>query len=57
MSLEIIDPLGRVVQTETVFEGSPFIMAPVSSLNPGIYFYRLVSDGRVLETKRMVVVR
>ncbi|MCX6285920.1 MAG: T9SS type A sorting domain-containing protein [Bacteroidetes bacterium] len=57
MNLQIIDPLGRIVRNETVSEGSAYIVIPVSSLNAGVYFYRLISNGRVLETKRMQVVR
>ncbi|MCX6282083.1 MAG: T9SS type A sorting domain-containing protein [Bacteroidetes bacterium] len=57
MNLQLIDPLGRIVLTESVSQGSSFILIPVSGLNSGVYFYRLVSNGKILETKRMQVVR
>jgi hypothetical protein len=57
MSLQILDPLGRICATEQVPSGSESVLISTASLNPGIYFYRLVSEGRTLETKRMIVAR
>lgn len=55
MSLQLLDPLGRICATSKVPSGSESIIISTASLNPGIYFYRLVSEGRTLETKRMIV--
>ena len=59
MKLVVYDVMGREVQTlvnerlqpgtyETSFDGS--------SLNTGVYFYRMVTDG-FTETKRMILLK
>ena len=57
MTLEVIDVTGRVVLKEKVGAGSSTIVINTSGLNSGMYFYRIISDGRVLDTKTMQVVR
>jgi len=56
MSLQLLDPFGRICLSVNIPSGSESVILSTSSLNSGIYFYRLVSEGRTLETKRMVVV-
>jgi hypothetical protein len=56
MSLQILDPLGRIYSTEQIPSGSASVVIPTASLMSGIYFYRLVSEEKMLETKRMLVV-
>lgn len=54
-SLVVFDSKGRTVNKYDLTErGSGFLTVYGSGLESGIYFYSLVLDGRVAETKRMV---
>jgi hypothetical protein len=57
MTLDITDLAGRTLATILVKSGSNSVQVPTSSMQNGLYFYRLVSNGRALETKRMQVQR
>ena len=57
MTLEVIDVTGRIVLKNKVSSGSTMIVINTSGLNSGMYFYRIISDGRVLDTRSMQVIR
>lgn len=49
---QILDIFGRVVKQESVTSGS--FVADVRSLDSGLYFVRLVTDGQIIVTKKFV---
>lgn len=57
MTLEVIDIAGRTVARENVSQGATQIRINTASLASGIYLYRLVSNGAVVDSKRMQVVK
>ncbi len=57
MLLEISDLTGRTLKMEVVKTGSDRIQISTSSLGNGLYLYRLVSGGRVIETRKLNVQR
>ncbi len=57
MSLEITDMTGRTIKSIPVHAGMTEIVVNTSSMANGLYLYKLVAGNRVLETKRMQVVR
>lgn len=56
MTLQILDITGRVLITKDVKPGSVSVVVETAALKSGIYLYRLVSKGSVLETKRMQII-
>ena len=52
--LEIFDAIGNQVKTITVKSNSGVITVPMNNLRSGVYFYRLVSNGEVSKTQRVV---
>jgi thiol-disulfide isomerase/thioredoxin len=56
MVLEVVDMTGRVLRESAVGSGSTRIILDLESLSNGLYLYRLVSDGNVLQTRMMQVV-
>ena len=52
--LEVFDAIGNQVKTITVNSNSGVITVSMSDLRSGIYFYRLVSNGEVSKTQRVV---
>ncbi|CAN5388224.1 hypothetical protein BH10BAC2_BH10BAC2_44430 [soil metagenome] len=56
-SLLITDINGKSIKQLIVKGGSGVINIDASSLNAGTYNYTLVIDGRIIETKRMVVAK
>ncbi|MEI6173722.1 MAG: Omp28-related outer membrane protein [Bacteroidota bacterium] len=57
MTLEITDMVGRKLSTYQVKTGSTKMEINTASLQSGLYIYRLVSNGRMLEAKRMQIIR
>jgi hypothetical protein len=57
MVLEISDITGRTVVSQPVKAGADRVRVSTSSLVNGMYLYRLVSGGSVIETKKMNVQR
>jgi hypothetical protein len=47
ISIEFLDNTGKVQTKYTGLPSSSEILLPVSSLAPGIYFTRIVTDGKV----------
>ncbi len=56
MRLELVDITGRILMTRIVVEGTTSMVIQTSGFRPGIYFYRLTSNGRMMDTKRMQVI-
>lgn len=52
--LEVVDANGRVVKSFSV-SGTGQVELKARSLSPGIYNYRLISNGQTLDSKQMVV--
>ncbi len=52
--LEVVDVNGRVVKSFSV-NGTGQVELKARSLSPGIYNYRLISNGQTLDSKQMVV--
>ena len=57
MTLEVSDLMGRTLLNVPVKSESSQISLSTSSLGNGLYFYRLVSSGRVIDTKRMEIMK
>jgi hypothetical protein len=57
MLLEVTDITGRTIQSETVNAGTERIHISTSSLSAGMYFYRLVSGGKVVDVRKLSVQR
>jgi hypothetical protein len=55
MTLDVIDLMGRTLLTVPVKTGAAHIQLSTASMQNGLYFYRLISNGRVIDTKRMQV--
>ncbi len=47
--------VGTTIQTEQPFTGAGKMTINTSSLNDGLYFYSLVLDGKISQTKKLVV--
>jgi hypothetical protein len=56
MTLEVTDMTGRIVNTSGLTTGMSQVTVNTAGLTSGMYLYRLVSEGRILETKRMQIV-
>lgn len=56
MQLELLDISGRTLVTQLVTKGTSSVNIVTSGLKPGMYIYRLVSKGRVMDTKRMQII-
>ncbi len=56
MKLELADITGRTLATKIVNAGTVSVVIETSGLKTGMYFYRLVSNGRVMDTKRMQII-
>jgi hypothetical protein len=52
--LEVADANGRVVKSFAV-KGTGQVELKARSLSPGIYIYRLISNGQTLDSKQMVI--
>lgn len=58
VSLEVFDVVGRKVATlvdETRAAGSYGVEFDARAVTPGVYFYRLVSDGAILQKKMLIL--
>jgi hypothetical protein len=52
--LAVFDALGKQVKTITISSNTGVLTVPVNGLRNGVYFYRLVSNGEVSPTQRIV---
>jgi hypothetical protein len=57
MMLEVTDITGRVLLSKKVEANSTRIQVSTSNLQPGIYMYRLVSDGKTIGTRKLSIHR
>ncbi len=57
MVLEVTDITGRTIQSEAVNTGTERVHISTSSLSTGMYFYRLVSGGKVVDARKLSVER
>jgi hypothetical protein len=53
--LEITDVSGKVVKTIPLVAGENTVTVEAADLGSGVYFYSLLTDGKRVETKRMVI--
>jgi len=54
----LMDLNGRELKNiEVVERGKTSVTVNGSDLNAGMYFYRLMTDGKVADTKRMVLTK
>ncbi len=54
--VELVDGLGRIIQTQTLFQGSTMCYFDLQTVYAGIYFVR-VTDGDKVETSKVVVTK
>jgi hypothetical protein len=57
MTLRVIDLTGRTLLSQEIAGGQTSVQVNTSSFDNGIYFYQLIDGGKVLDTKRMQVIR
>ncbi len=55
--LRLYDFLGKEVKTLSLKRGTGSVMLDLQNLQPGIYFYSLEIDKKIVATKRLVVTR
>jgi hypothetical protein len=56
MTLQLIDITGRIAYTQTIPNGSSSVEINTSSLNEGIYLYRLLDGDKQIGSNRMQVI-
>jgi hypothetical protein len=54
--VELVDALGKIIQTQTLFQGSTMCYFDLQTVYAGIYFVR-VTDGDKVETSKVVVTK
>ena len=54
IKVELVDVLGKVIQTQTLYQGSTMCYFDVQTLYAGVYFVR-ISDGLNYKTSRVVI--
>ncbi|MCF6171529.1 MAG: immune inhibitor A [Bacteroidales bacterium] len=52
--MEIYDAIGNLIKTIGISNNSGVVTIPVNDVRSGVYFYRLVSNGEVSATQRML---
>jgi hypothetical protein len=57
MVIEVVDIAGKVQMTVPVHQGSITVNIDAGSLSDGLYLYRLVSGGKVIEVHKMQVIK
>ncbi len=57
MTLEVTDLMGRKLLNAAVKAGASQIQIATSGIQNGLYLYRLISNGKVIDTKRMEIVK
>jgi hypothetical protein len=55
--LVITDNTGKIIRQENLGEGAGTVQVDASLMSSGIYNYSLVVDGKLIESKKMVVAR
>ncbi|MEI6899457.1 MAG: T9SS type A sorting domain-containing protein [Bacteroidota bacterium] len=56
MTLQLVDLTGRTLFTEMITSGQSSLTINTSAFANGIYFYQLIGNGKVIDTKKMQVV-
>lgn len=56
MTIQLLDITGRIMTSTEVNPGSQVVVLETAQLQTGLYLYRLVDNGKVLETRRMQVI-
>ena len=54
-SVNIVNLLGSVVKHADLMAGSDKVSIDVSDLPQGVYFYSVVADGNIIQTKKLIV--
>jgi hypothetical protein len=54
-AFQLFNVVGQSVFTQTLSAGVQNTSVDVSSLKSGVYFYTLVIDGQVMETKKLII--
>lgn len=54
-SIQVVDMLGKKVLAKRINNNTEKVSFNVSDLNEGVYFYSLNVDGKIIETKKIVV--
>jgi YHYH protein/Secretion system C-terminal sorting domain len=52
--VELVDELGKVIQTQTLFQGSTMCYFDLQTVYAGIYFVR-ITDGTTVQTSKVIV--
>ena len=56
-TVKIYNSLGNLVKTITLAPNSKNTQADISALEEGFYFYSIISDGKAISTRRLVIAR
>ena len=54
-SVKVINLLGSVVKTANLSVGSNKVSFDVSDLTQGVYFYSIIVDGNIYQTKKLII--
>ena len=57
MTIQVTDLMGRTLLNVPVKSGASQVQLSTSALQNGLYFYRLVSNGKVMDTKKMEIAK
>jgi hypothetical protein len=52
--VELLDAIGRIVQTQTLFQGSTMCYFDLQTVYEGVYFLR-VTDGKKVQTSKVII--
>lgn len=55
--IRIVDMFGKLIETIPVLRGSNSVEFNCSNCANGIYFYSLIANGEVLDTKKMIIAK
>ncbi|MFL5786757.1 MAG: T9SS type A sorting domain-containing protein, partial [Flavisolibacter sp.] len=56
-SIEVTDNLGKVIKAVQLKSANGNIIMDASLLSAGTYQYSLIVDGKIIDTRRMVVTK
>ncbi len=54
MKVELLDTLGKVIQTQTLYQGSTMCYFDVQTLYAGVYFVRIANENKNTSTKIII---
>lgn len=54
MKVELVDTLGKVIQTQTLYQGSTMCYFDVQTLYAGVYFVRIANENKNTSTKIII---